>query len=78
MTRTTEERLEWLETTVALQDRTIDKLNLGLIEQQRIIDRLETGVEALASRLRTVNPPMEEEEGDEPLPPHYQQTGGMK
>lgn len=77
MARTTEERLEWLETTVALQDRTIEKMNQGLIEQQRTIDRLEAGVQALADKLRAFGTPQEEGEGDEPLPPHYQ-VGGFK
>lgn len=77
MARTTDERLEWLETTVALQDRTIEKLNESLIEQQRIMDRLEAGVQALADKLRAFDTPMEEGEAEEPLPPHYQ-VGGFK
>jgi len=77
MARTIEERLEWLETTVALQDRTIEKMNQGLIEQQRILNRLEAGMEALAEKLRAVSTPLEEGESDEPLPPHYQ-MGSLK
>ncbi|MFO7597490.1 MAG: SlyX family protein [Desulfocurvibacter africanus] len=75
MARTTEERLEWLETTLALQDRTIEQLNEALIAQQRTMDRLENGVQALADKLRAYDTPLEEGEADEPLPPHYQISG---
>ena len=75
MARTTEERLEWLETTLALQDRTIEQLNEALIAQQRTMDRLENGVQALADKLRAFDTPSEEGEAEEPLPPHYQMSG---
>ncbi|EMG35877.1 hypothetical protein PCS_03360 [Desulfocurvibacter africanus PCS] len=75
MARTTEERLEWLETTLALQDRTIEQLNEALIAQQRTMDRLENGVQALADKLRAFDTPLEEGEAEEPLPPHYQMSG---
>lgn len=76
MTRTLEDRIIELESTVAMQDRTLEKLNEALLEQQRLIDRLEAGMSALAEQLRIVTEPAGEGQPDEPLPPHYQTPRG--
>jgi SlyX protein len=67
MSQSQEERIISLETTVALQDRAIEKLNEAVTEQQRLIDKLEAGVAALAERMRITSEPVSEGEPDGPI-----------
>ena len=75
MTRTVEDRIIDLESTVAMQDRALEKLGEALLEQQRLIDRLEAALSALAEQRRISSEPGSEGEPDEPLPPHYALKG---
>ena len=68
MSQSLEDRVIELETTVALQDRALEKLQESILAQQRLIDALEAGMAALGDRLRMALEPAGEE-GD-PLPPH--------
>ncbi|AMK10351.1 MAG: SlyX family protein [Pseudodesulfovibrio sp.] len=66
-----EKRLERLESLIALQDRTIEKLSDQLYEQQKRIDGLERLAERMAGKLRTLG---EQVDASGPLdvpPPHY-------
>lgn len=66
-----EKRLERLESLIALQDRTMEKLNDQLFDQQKRIDGLERVVERLAKKLRDLG---EQVDASGPLdvpPPHY-------
>lgn len=64
-----EERIVELESRQAFQDDTIQALNDALVEQQKLIERLQLQVQALAKRQEEVSPfgviP------DEAPPPHY-------
>ncbi|WP_316899219.1 SlyX family protein [Pseudodesulfovibrio indicus] len=66
-----EKRLERLESLVALQDRTIEKLSDQIFEQQKRIDGLERLAERMAGKLRALG---EQVDSSGPLdvpPPHY-------
>ncbi|BCS88861.1 SlyX family protein [Pseudodesulfovibrio sediminis] len=66
-----EERLERLESLVALQDRTMEKLNDQLIEQQQQISDLEQLVIRLAGKIRELDADMEQSGAVDVPPPHY-------
>ncbi|WP_462325448.1 SlyX family protein [Desulfoplanes sp.] len=65
-----DEQLEQLQTQLAYQDRTIEKLNQALIAQQCQIDEMERQIRFLAEKLRDVRV-VEQSNGPEPPPPHY-------
>ena len=64
-----EERIAELEMRQAFQDDTIQALNDVIIEQQRILSRLEAQLEALAQRQNDLHSQFEETPNDPP--PHY-------
>ncbi len=66
-----EDRIERLENAVALQDRTIEKLNDVLFEQQKQIDNLEKQMEMLAVKYRQLKESAAQGEFDDVPPPHY-------
>jgi len=66
-----EERIERLENLVALQDRTIEKLNDSLADQQQQILDLERLIERLAGKIRELDADMEQSGGQDAPPPHY-------
>lgn len=65
-----DERLENLETQMAFQERTIEKLNQALISQQCQIDDMELQIRILVEKLRDVRV-VEQSTEPEPPPPHY-------
>ena len=65
-----DERLENLETQMAFQERTIEKLNQVLISQQCQIDDMELQIRILVEKLRDVRV-VEQSTEPEPPPPHY-------
>ena len=65
-----DERLENLETQIAFQERTIEKLNQALISQQCQIDDMELQIRILVEKLRDVRV-VEQSTEPEPPPPHY-------
>ncbi|WP_313485602.1 MULTISPECIES: SlyX family protein [Stutzerimonas stutzeri subgroup] len=65
-----ESRVMDLETRLAFQDDTIQTLNDVLVEQQRIMERLQLQLRALAKRQEEMQAPMDAGE-DEAPPPHY-------
>ncbi len=64
-----EERIVELESRQAFQDDTIQTLNDALVEQQKLIERLQVQVQALAKRQEEVSPYSSSQ--DEAPPPHY-------
>lgn len=66
-----EERVERLENAVALQDRTIEKLNDVVFEQQKQIDNLEKQLELLAGKYRQLKEAAVQGPPDDAPPPHY-------
>ena len=65
------ERLTELEMRVAFQEKTIQDLNEVVTDQQRQIDRLTQGLEAIKSRLAGLAPSMVIPQDEEKPPPHY-------
>lgn len=63
-------RLTDLETRLAYQDDTLDKLDAVIAGQAQRIARLETALERLAQRLDGLQRPAPAEVSDE-RPPHY-------
>jgi len=67
---TMEDRVTELESRLAFQDDTIQALNDIVAEQQRMLDRLQLQVVALARRQEEMHGQFGIEE-DETPPPHY-------
>ena len=65
-----ESRVMDLESRLAFQDDTIQALNDVLVEQQRIMDRLQLQVAALARRQEEMQVTFDAGEEEAP-PPHY-------
>ncbi|EIK52131.1 hypothetical protein YO5_10365 [Stutzerimonas stutzeri TS44] len=65
-----ESRIADLEARLAFQDDTIQTLSDVLVEQRRLVDRMQLQLQALARRLEEVHSSMGGEE-DEAPPPHY-------
>jgi SlyX protein len=65
-----EERVTELESRLAFQDDTIQALNDELVVQQRLLERLQLQVAALAKRQEDISGQLESAE-DEAPPPHY-------
>ncbi|MEK1940928.1 MAG: SlyX family protein [Pseudomonas sp.] len=63
-------RVMELETRLAFQDDTIQTLNDELVEQQRIIERLQMQISALAKRQEDMQSGFGMSEEEAP-PPHY-------
>jgi len=66
-----EERVTELESRVAFQDDTIQKLNDVIVEQQRQIDQLSAQMVVLKEQLQAVATGMVADESQETPPPHY-------
>jgi len=65
-----ESRVTDLETRLAFQDDTIQALNDVLVEQQRLVERLQLQLSALARRQEEMQSSLDAGE-DEAPPPHY-------
>ncbi|WP_410017117.1 SlyX family protein [Pseudomonas sp. 5P_3.1_Bac2] len=65
-----DERINDLQSRLAFQDDTIQALNDVVVEQQRLLERLQMQVAALARRQAEVSAQFGIEE-DEAPPPHY-------
>lgn len=65
-----EERVTELETRIAFQDDTLLALNDVIVEQQRVVDRLQLQMAALLKRYEEVMGQYESSEEEAP-PPHY-------
>jgi len=65
-----ESRVMDLETRLAFQDDTIQALNDVLVEQRRVVERLQLQLQALARRQEEMQGALGVDE-DEAPPPHY-------
>ncbi|MGV8917927.1 MAG: SlyX family protein [Pseudomonas sp.] len=65
-----EERINDLESRLAFQDDTIQSLNDVLVNQQRVVDRLQLQIAALLKRQEEMGGQYETSEEEAP-PPHY-------
>lgn len=65
-----EQRLAELEARLAFQDDTIQTLNDVLVEQQRMVERMQAQLGLLARRQEDIQSRIDGEEDDSP-PPHY-------
>ena len=65
-----EQRVNDLESRLAFQDDTIQALNDVLVEQQRVVDRLQLQMAALLKRQEEMSGQFGSFEEDAP-PPHY-------
>jgi len=66
-----ESRVTDLETRLAFQDDTIQALNDVLVEQQRLVERLQLQLVALAKRQEEMQGTLGGADEDEAPPPHY-------
>ena len=66
-----EERITELESRVAFQDDTIQKLNDVIVEQQQRIDQLSTQMGVLQEQIQSLVPELIADESQETPPPHY-------
>lgn len=66
-----ETRINDLETRLAFQDDTIQALNDVLVAQQRVVERLQMQLEALAKRQQELIDELGSVDDDEAPPPHY-------
>jgi len=68
---TMEERMERLESLVALQDRTIEKLSDSLFEQQQQIADMERQMKRMGDKIRELDANLDQSGGLDAPPPHY-------
>ena len=66
-----ESRVTDLETRLAFQDDNIQALNDVLVEQQRLVERLQLQLVALAKRQEEMQGSLGAADEDEAPPPHY-------
>lgn len=64
-------RLERLEEQVFFQERSLNALHEALVLQQAQLDQLETRVERMEEKVRTLWEIVGEDGGETTLPPHY-------
>jgi SlyX protein len=66
-----DDRIERLESMVALQDRTMEKLSDQIFDQQKQIEDLRRLVERLAKKVRALDEEIESSGPADVPPPHY-------
>ncbi|WP_208845533.1 SlyX family protein [Azotobacter salinestris] len=71
MNMSLETRINDLETRLAFQDDTIQALNDVLVAQQRVVERLQMQLEALAKRQQELIDELGSVDDDGTPPPHY-------
>lgn len=64
-------RLAELEMKVTFQEHTIEQLNQALIEQQFMLDKLQTQLRHFAAKLKDMQPSHIASQAEETPPPHY-------
>ena len=66
-----DQRITELESRIAFQDDTIQKLNDVLVTQQNQIDKLIVDLKSLNQQVRTLSPDLVADPVQETPPPHY-------
>lgn len=74
-TKSTEDRIESLETALALQDQTVEELNKFIIAQQKQIGELEKKLELMVRQMKDLKDVVAHAAPqDDVPPPHYGQV----
>lgn len=66
-----EARLAELEMKTTFQERLLEELNQALIEQQFSLDKLQSQLKLLATKLKDMQPSQIASQSEETPPPHY-------
>ncbi|MGF1743261.1 SlyX family protein [Vibrio profundum] len=66
-----EGRINDLECQLAFQEQTIDSLNNALSEQQLLISKMQTQMQFLVGKIKTIDSSPMADESEETPPPHY-------
>ncbi|WP_031485499.1 SlyX family protein [Maridesulfovibrio frigidus] len=66
-----EERIEILESSLAMQDRTVEEMNKFIIAQQRQIADLEKKITILAEQMKDITDMAATGNVEDAPPPHY-------
>ena len=66
-----QQRIEELETKVAFQEETIEQLHTELFEQQKSVLTLQTQMNVVINKMKSMQPSNMASESDETPPPHY-------
>lgn len=66
-----EGRINDLECQLAFQEQTIDSLNNALSEQQLLISKMQTQMQFLVGKIKTIDSSPLADESEETPPPHY-------
>ncbi|HEY5602228.1 MAG TPA: SlyX family protein [Gammaproteobacteria bacterium] len=66
-----EQRLTELESRVAFQDDTIQKLNDVIVQQQQDIERLTSELQIMKQQIAILGPSLIADQNQETPPPHY-------
>jgi len=66
-----EERFVEIESKIAFQEHTIKQLGDEIYQQQKKIEELSAICQRLETETQRLSASLEQEEGEEPPPPHY-------
>ena len=66
-----EGRINDLECQLAFQEQTMDSLNIALSEQQLLISKMQTQMQFLVGKIKTIDSSPLADESEETPPPHY-------
>ncbi len=66
-----EDRLAELETKLMFQENLVEQLNQAVIDQQFVIDKMQTQLRYLANKLKDMQPSNIASRTEETPPPHY-------
>ncbi|ABR74053.1 SlyX protein [Actinobacillus succinogenes] len=66
-----EERIAELEMKITFQDNLLEELNLALVQQQFVIDRIQVQLRHLTAKLKDMQPSNIADQAEETPPPHY-------
>lgn len=73
-TNSTEERIERLETALALQDQNVEELNKFIIAQQKQIGDLEKKLGLMVRQMKDLKETVDYATPQDDVPPHYGQV----
>ncbi len=64
-------KIDHLETQLAFQEDTIERLNRALSDQQFQIDKMDFKIQQIIERVKQIEPSNIADSGEEAPPPHY-------
>ena len=71
MSKDLQQKIDHLETQLAFQEDTIERLNLALSDQQFQIDKMDFKLKQLTERMKQIEPSNMADSSEEAPPPHY-------